>query len=111
MTPEAQRIAIAEACGWNGIANYHNGGPLWGKSALGLLNAIPDYLNDLNAMHEALRALLTTRELCNTFNTLIVEEKPARPVEFEIDKWTWGQAADVLCRALLRTLNLWDDSK
>lgn len=41
MSPEAQRIAIAEACGIN-----H-----------GVLYAGTDYLNDLNAMHEAEKIL------------------------------------------------------
>ena len=39
MTPEQQRIAIAEACGEDNDSIYRD--------------LIPDYLNDLNAMHEA----------------------------------------------------------
>ena len=51
MKPEQQRIAIAEACGWyfmDDSWHYPNGA-----------NAIttPDYLNDLNAMHEAVKSL------------------------------------------------------
>lgn len=46
MTPEAQRIAIAEACGWQLL------GGMWHHPIGGF---IPDYLNDLNAMHEPLR--------------------------------------------------------
>lgn len=56
-TDEQMRVAIAKACGWNGIAPYHNNGPLWGKSPAGTLNALPDYLNSLDAMHEAEKAL------------------------------------------------------
>ncbi len=55
MTPEAQRIAIAEACGWTDI--FHNSFP---RGWLGHRPnedrdnyLIPDYPNDLNAMHEA----------------------------------------------------------
>jgi len=56
MTPEAQRIAIAEACGW-----IWHGDALWPKDPNNFywkkdhLNyrTLPDYLNDLNAMHEA----------------------------------------------------------
>jgi hypothetical protein len=41
MTPEAQRIAIAEVCGWTESSlNKH---PQW----------IPDYTTSLDAMHEA----------------------------------------------------------
>ena len=50
MSPEAQRIAIAEACGWEHIA-FNRG---WIKVGDGETQCvIPDYLNDLNAMHEA----------------------------------------------------------
>jgi hypothetical protein len=48
MIPKEQRIAIAEACGWT--KGYD-----WSRSdGIGVL---PDYLNDLNAMHEAEKAL------------------------------------------------------
>lgn len=65
MTPKAQRIAIAEACGWTRRdVDY---GPrtenLW-ISPEGLTNGVsstsfwlPDYLSDLNAMHEAEKVL------------------------------------------------------
>ena len=55
MTPEAQRIAIAEACGWTLNPAKHTAKGLdWlhvpsGNTAYNP----PDYLNDLNAMHEA----------------------------------------------------------
>jgi hypothetical protein len=51
MKPEQQRIAIAEACGWffmDDSWHYPNG-----AKALSL----PDYLTDLNAMHEAEKML------------------------------------------------------
>lgn len=57
MTPEQQRIAIAEACGYINVRMWSESciasmgmnaeGKYWGS--LG----VPDYLNDLNAMHEA----------------------------------------------------------
>ncbi len=63
MDKNAQRIAIAEACGWklpNGI--------YFGKlhispdgSETGL--EPPDYLNDLNAMHEAEKTLTASQEI------------------------------------------------
>jgi len=53
MSPEAQRIAIAEACGWTEISDWGAGG-INGKHPTGpWVEVIPDYLNDLNAMHEA----------------------------------------------------------
>jgi hypothetical protein len=53
MKPEQQRIAIAEACG---IVSRDQWGPLY-KTALGVVRVCPDYLTDLNAMHEAEKVL------------------------------------------------------
>lgn len=58
MTPEQQRIAIAEACGWQ----IHPKDrfiviPPNSPHSVQPLSTIPDYLNDLNAMHEAEKVL------------------------------------------------------
>jgi hypothetical protein len=64
MSPEAQRIAIAEACGWKRIPADNVGaagrlfyGDVWWRDAenntIACADHLPDYLNDLNAMHEA----------------------------------------------------------
>lgn len=64
MTPEQQRIAIAKACGWtdfdNLLADKIGGmrgwqGRKWhmSKKSDDCWYPLPDYLNDLNAMHEA----------------------------------------------------------
>jgi hypothetical protein len=62
VTPEAQRIAIAEACGWTNVAPRivknvkHQGDDItvgiWSDDGW-----IPDYLNDLNVMHEVEKVL------------------------------------------------------
>ena len=70
MKPEQQRIAIAEACGWkwdgrftvidpkgNRLCNNDGDTGLTWKQACAQ-NKIPDYLNDLNAMHEAEKLLV-----------------------------------------------------
>jgi len=57
MKPEQQRIAIAEACGWfhmNSCWHFPNGAK---ATADGGPDNVPDYLNDLNAMHEAEQTL------------------------------------------------------
>ena len=61
MTPEAQRIAIAEACGWKDISPCDTKRFDGTKSHVDYLGTppppraarrwLPDYLNDLNAMH------------------------------------------------------------
>lgn len=71
MTPEQQRIAIAEACGFISFERYTRTGKkqpdgvrLYGTKDPDSVNyarnweLIPDYLNDLNAIREA--------ELCKT---------------------------------------------
>ena len=59
MTPEAQRIAIAEACSWRCTASFKEAFACWVRPD-GMDHQtewLPDYLNDLNAMHEAEKRL------------------------------------------------------
>jgi len=68
MTPEQQRIAIAEACGWRG-RDHHPLGILsdtgvykvYSKKGYADTTLIPDFLNDLNAMHEAEKTLTASQ--------------------------------------------------
>ena len=54
MKPEAQRIAIAEACGWNKIhGSTHPVGVEGYSPTTGVLEHVPDYLNNLNAIRSA----------------------------------------------------------
>lgn len=59
MTPEQQRIAIAQACGWTGFNpdNIPDCLQYTAQAPSGKWGLIPDYLNDLNAMHEAEKVL------------------------------------------------------
>ena len=63
MNPEKQRIAIAEACGWQFIPEYYHGKDQPPEfttvtpDGRHLCGYYPDYLNDLNAMHEAEKQL------------------------------------------------------
>lgn len=67
MTPEQQRIAIAEACGWY---DFGTTAPERGSLEFRIIGRnqermdrriIPDYLNDLNAMHEAEKCIPADR--------------------------------------------------
>lgn len=105
MTPEQQRIAIAKACG------YRDGElkPFWLAPPIGQpfiacgINQLPDYLNDLNAMHEAEKVLMTEPNLMNKYQN------------YELSKFVSSVNSNWLCRAtsaqraeaFLRTLNLW----
>lgn len=65
MTPEEKRIAIALACGWTPrkaelMGNIYT----WNTPEGDMVReaGLPDYLNDLNAMHEAEKVL--TKDQC-----------------------------------------------
>jgi hypothetical protein len=68
MKPEQQRIAIAEACGWTAREDIENfwravdasgnmTHELWMSESNVWEAGIPNYLNDLNAMHDAEKVL------------------------------------------------------
>ena len=100
MTPDKQRIAIAEACG---IVSKDKWGSLY-KTPRGILRDCPDYLNDLNAMHEAEKVL--------DYNQM------NRYQNFELSRfvctgttWICSSTAAQRAEAFLRTLGKWGDAK
>ena len=116
MKPEAQRIAIAQACGitirqeQDGSGLWSAEGPRWSsyKTGLSLEHAqrvsLPDYLNSLDEMHEAEKVLMKpglaewcdyTRHLRRICGIALYAEIHA----------TAAQRAE----AFLRTLNLWTE--
>ena len=117
MKPEAQRIAIAKACGYLNpreinpgsfvaSAGMNSQGEYWGT------RGIPDYLNDLNAMHEGEKLL--TDERCQRQFDNLSNVTGARletlgtqygVCHFMMYNATAAQRAE----AFLKTLNLWTD--
>jgi hypothetical protein len=61
MTNEQINIAIAEACGWTDISQYTQAVDGWYgyEPENGPHSQIPNFCNDLNAMHEAEKVLLS----------------------------------------------------
>ncbi len=60
MTIEQQNVAIAEACGWHGIKTGYQAtalGPIGMFGPTRGYQHIPNYVGDLNRMHEAEKAL------------------------------------------------------
>jgi len=113
MTPEAQRIAIAEACGWkvsSSIKGPYDGCPCGTLPPLRSITPLPDYLNDLNAMHEAEKTLtdanrgqygrFLTRLVTGIFTMHHAHADTAR-----IAHATAAQRAE----AFLRTVGKWED--
>ena len=103
MTPEQQRIAIAQACGWICADDGFWDSPSQkiGIAEHLLHTAIPDYLNDLNAMHEAEKTTLK--------NDALLWHKYASFLDMDYcnQPYTIGSTARQRAEAFLKTLNLW----
>jgi hypothetical protein len=98
MNPEQQRIAIAEACG-----KWHSGWPHEYMNQADRLRHIPDYLNDLNAMHEAEKLLVRLQwvSYLRRLQTLCDESVT----------WPIHATAAQRAEAFLRTIGKWEESK
>jgi hypothetical protein len=114
MKPQQQRIAIATACGWRIV---HTTKYAWvvicpskieraWSSHDGVMNDkpasyyLPDYLNDLNSMHEA-------------ENLVLRSAQQGRDYADALDDGNGGHFATSAQRAeaLLRTIGKWEDDK
>jgi hypothetical protein len=111
MTAEAQRLAIAQACGWTDIdvQGEYCFGTEAAKSELDarqFMMELPHYCSDLNAMHEAEKVIGSRwPTYCETL-LAIVEPEP-RSLEV-CHYWNLLHAtAAQRAEAFLRTLNLW----
>jgi len=107
MTPEAQRIAIAEACGYTHvrIVKCIEGPP---DHCIGhhptQPHSIPDYLNDLNAMHEVEKAFGNCEIEWHKYAAILL--RCIEPHRHAIHA-TAAQRAE----AFLRTIGKWEESK
>jgi hypothetical protein len=101
MKPEKQRIAIAEACGFK-CSEY--------SDELGQLVAefTPDYLNDLNAMHEAEKVLTKNKSMEYAFrlaDSWILNGEDKQP---DLVRGFCATAAE-RAEAFLKTIGKWED--
>ena len=96
MSPEAQRIALAKAHGYNLSEPYIGDG-----------SYLPDYLNDLNAMHEAEVAL--TEEQAEKYEAYL--NSPGMYIEggYPSTLYLYHATAAQRAEAFLKTLGLWKD--
>lgn len=104
MTEQEMRIAIAEACGWKrkGYKMWTNPADLSWEYASGL----PDYLNDLNAMHEAEKVLDQNQK--NRYLNILHEICLPEDYDELDDDFGWCTAtARQRAEAFMETLNLW----
>lgn len=110
MTPEAQRIAIAEACGWKQTHIMQMGCKgkyvrTYQKGRGKLHQKLPDYINDLNAMHEAEKVMTVMQQALFVAKLSGVLSPSRFPQSFRMLHAAAAQRAE----AFLRTLNLWKD--
>jgi hypothetical protein len=100
MSPDKQNIAIAEACE---IVSRDQWGLLY-KTPQGVVRDCPDYLKDLNAMHEAEKVFLKIETLCfwETYSNRLTGSLGCT----DIFHATAAQRAE----AFLRTIGKWEES-
>ena len=108
MKANKQRLKIAEARGWTNFFLRPESGE-WSACPPQRMTReiVPDYLNDLNAMHKAEMAL--TPEQRDTYGrSLDCMSDPDR-----VGHSYWSVFADATQRAeaFLKTLDLWEDEK
>ena len=124
VTDKQKRIKIAELLGAKLLNNPTTSGPekLWsfGSISPGDVFAkmwicgeedalLPDYLNDFNAMHEALKVM--DKYQCHDFNEWILVLRSDISFNDDISqpstRWTWGQPIKIIVEAFGRTMKLW----
>ena len=114
MNPEQQRIAIAEACGWTAKedkdgfwravdASVNMTHELWMSERNVWSAGIPDFLNDLNAMHEAEKTLTDKAHEEFRLNLYDVIGDDSRLIV--------SSTASQRAEAFLRTIGKWEESK
>lgn len=101
MKPDEQRIAIAEACG---IVIHDHWGPLY-KTPKGIVRVCPDYLGDLNTMHEA-EKVFEGYGMRQSYRRNLLIACDTTELN-EIISATGAQRAE----AFLRTIGKWEDAK
>ena len=111
MNKVLQRIAIAESQGWKHvICSVGEHGTMmsgWWMPCGALttdINMLPDYLNDLNAMHEAEKVLTGYQQTVTYSDNLT---KIVGYHTFDSAHATAAQRAE----AFLKTLGLWEDEE
>ena len=114
MTNEQINAAIAEACGWteiqdSGVWHHHK---LWGYPPLkpeqcgNSFHYLPDYCNDLNAMHQAEKVL--NKEQVREYQCYMYDM--ACEIQTTHGRWMpYSATARYRAEAFLRTLGKWEE--
>jgi hypothetical protein len=123
MNTEQQRIAIAKACGWTAQedkdrfwravdASGDMTHELWLCERNVWFAGTPDYLNDLNAMHEAEMFIRNAQDQMRYASETLIAmgfDDLVEASDLNVD-YCWhvmGATAAQRAKAFLKTLNLW----
>jgi len=128
MNPEHQNLTIALAAGWKPLYDDKDnqstdiwfnpkGGKIWQGHDLGTIRTgVKDYVNDLNAMHEAEETVIKSHEQMEDFADhlcKIVLGYKSTIGSINLNRWAFVRAvratAAQRAEAFLRTLNKWID--
>ena len=110
MNTEQQQIAIAEACGWELKSNKDGGVKFWSNGDIlyaWKYTELPDYLNDLNAMHEAEKMLRKPMKGSDT-DTIIGDRMHKYA---ELIGYAFDATAALRAEAFLRTIDKWTTNR
>jgi len=114
MNKEKQKIAIAEACGWKVKRRDITGYNVWEPDAEfpaqlsnNIENKLPDYLNDLNAMHEVEKVLPDGHTYWEFIRILDDIVKHGPHVDYVADRASANAAQRA--EAFLRTIGKWKE--
>jgi hypothetical protein len=115
MTPKAQCIAIAQACGYS-MRECQDGSIEWRYPDGGLIgrykaehypSLVPKYTMDLNAMHEAEKVLDAVQ--LHSYANELAELCNLKAAKSTASAYRWHATAAQRQEAFLRALNLWRD--
>jgi len=113
MKPEHQRIKIAEACGFlrnNELDCWKKNNRYYFNCGDSRLAQLPDYLNDRNAMVQAVKTLLKTDQQRIIFVNFLVPKTEEGPDARWFIKWqAITSDLSAISESLLKTLGLWEE--
>ena len=106
MSPQKQRIAIAEVRGWKPTVD---GGICWDAEGNPIVSP-PDYLNDMNAIRDAVISTFSEDEIkrsmfCYELFKVLNRSKDERVSEFDLIASDAGQWSE----AFMRTIGKWEE--
>ena len=109
MKKKAQRIAIAEACGWVPHNSAHFESLNWLKDGrIGTLKeGIPNYCSCLNAMHEAEKTIVEDQDLWISYTIHLENLCPGRGSSY----WDVHATADKKAESFLVALGKWKETE